>query len=93
MIPISKNEYTSLDWKDVEIEDFDSIVSGSTIIGGLIFSLPGEGRTILFLHKPDGKMIAVDIATDYYDVIDSGTDPAWITIAEIESKRSQWQTG
>lgn len=82
MIPINDNVFNNLKWKKVDALKLDKIIAGLTVIGCEPCDYPDTDGITIYLGKPEGDVIAIDIGADYF-FKEEGENPFYVSMAAI----------
>lgn len=85
MIPVNDETFNNLKWKHIDGLELDKTIEGLTVIGSEPTDYPLTDGITIYLKKPNGAMIALDIGADFYTA-ESDDNPFYTHIADIPHK-------
>ena len=88
MIPIRDDVFNNLSWEHIDGLELDKAIEGLTVIGSEPTDYPLTDGITIYLKKPNGDVIALDIGADYFSP-DEGENPFYTHLATIPAKQTQ----
>lgn len=88
MIPVKEDVFNKLSWERIDGLELDKTIEGLTVIGSEPTDYPDTDGITIYLKKPSGDIIALDIGADYF-FIDEGENPFYTQLATIPAEQTQ----